>query len=222
MGDPAPTPPSPATQDRSLPSARANAIALGLGLPTLLALWGLYAWLWPGRRFAQVLADPLRAALLLVAVVAAIPIHEAIHALGWALLGRVSLRRVRFGLAARSFNLYAHLLDPIPARAYRWGAALPGIAEPRDVDRHYCACKDCGELALRNGPRAARSLPERSGGAARGTLPIHHTSGRGVAAEGEPMALTQMPKPKGHFVSPAILQRCRDFRHPLTPQEAKV
>jgi very-short-patch-repair endonuclease len=31
-----------------------------------------------------------------------------------------------------------------------------------------------------------------------------------------------MPTPKGHSVSPALLQRSRDFRHPLTPPEAKV
>ena len=31
-----------------------------------------------------------------------------------------------------------------------------------------------------------------------------------------------MPKPKGHFVGPALLRRARDFRHPLTPPEAKV
>jgi len=31
-----------------------------------------------------------------------------------------------------------------------------------------------------------------------------------------------MPKLKGHIVAPLILQRCRDFRHPLTPPEAQV
>ena len=31
-----------------------------------------------------------------------------------------------------------------------------------------------------------------------------------------------MSKPKGHFVQPLILQRSRDFRHPLTASEAKV
>ncbi len=31
-----------------------------------------------------------------------------------------------------------------------------------------------------------------------------------------------MPKPKGHLIAPAILQRSRDFRHPLTTPEAKV
>ena len=32
-----------------------------------------------------------------------------------------------------------------------------------------------------------------------------------------------MPKPKKlHRIAPAILQRSRDFRHPLTPTEAKV
>ena len=31
-----------------------------------------------------------------------------------------------------------------------------------------------------------------------------------------------MPKTKGHFVSPRMLLRSRDLRHPLTPPEAKV
>ena len=31
-----------------------------------------------------------------------------------------------------------------------------------------------------------------------------------------------MAKLKGHFTSPALLERARDFRHPLTPPEAKV
>jgi len=31
-----------------------------------------------------------------------------------------------------------------------------------------------------------------------------------------------MPKAKGHFIAPRILQRSRDFRHPLTPAEARV
>jgi very-short-patch-repair endonuclease len=34
--------------------------------------------------------------------------------------------------------------------------------------------------------------------------------------------LKNMPRPKSHSVSPALLQRSRDFRHPLTPPEAKV
>ena len=31
-----------------------------------------------------------------------------------------------------------------------------------------------------------------------------------------------MPKPRAHLIAPAILERARDFRHPLTPPEAKV
>ena len=31
-----------------------------------------------------------------------------------------------------------------------------------------------------------------------------------------------MPNPRAHLVAPAILQRSREFRHPLTPPEAKV
>ena len=31
-----------------------------------------------------------------------------------------------------------------------------------------------------------------------------------------------MPNIRGHFTSPALLRRARDFRHPLTPPEAKI
>ena len=31
-----------------------------------------------------------------------------------------------------------------------------------------------------------------------------------------------MPKARAHLIAPAILERARDFRHPLTPPEAKV
>jgi hypothetical protein len=31
-----------------------------------------------------------------------------------------------------------------------------------------------------------------------------------------------MPISNGHFILPAILQRSRDLRHPLTPSEAKI
>ena len=52
-----------------------------------------------------------------------------------------------------------------------------------------------------------------------GALPLPEGEGRG---EGQLTAWNKMPKPKGHSVSPVLLQRSRDFRHPLTPPEAKV
>jgi hypothetical protein len=117
----------PGTQDRSIPLGRANLLTLGFALPPALALWTLYAWLHPGDGLGRVLVELPRLAGLLAAIVGAIPVHEGLHALGWAAFGRVSLRRVRFGLALRTLNPYAHLLDPIQARAYRWGTALPGL-----------------------------------------------------------------------------------------------
>jgi len=50
-----------------------------------------------------------------------------------------------------------------------------------------------------------------------GMLPVDH---RDFVREGEN---PRMPKPtKTHCILPAILERARDFRHPLTPPEAKV
>ena len=50
-----------------------------------------------------------------------------------------------------------------------------------------------------------------------GMLPVDH---RDFVREGEN---PRMPEPtKTHRILPAILERARDFRHPLTPPEAKV
>jgi len=115
------------TEDRSVSLARANALSLAFSLPLAAVLWIAYAWLHPDVSVAAQLGNLPALLSLLAAVAAAVPLHEAIHALGWSLFGRVPLRRVRFGIAARTLNPYAHLPDAIPARAYRWGTALPGL-----------------------------------------------------------------------------------------------
>ena len=120
------TPYGPA-EDHSIALALANARALAISIPLTITLWGLYAWFQPDDPLLEPLGTLSALASLLLAIVVAVSIHEAIHGLGWALFGRAPLRRVRFGLAARTLNPFAHMLDPIPARAYRWGTALPGL-----------------------------------------------------------------------------------------------
>ena len=115
------------TEDRSISLARANVLTLVFSLPLAAVLWIAYSRLHPDVPVAAQLGNLPALVSLLLAVAVAVPLHEAIHALGWSLFGRVPLRRVRFGIAARTLNPYAHLPDAIPARAYRWGTALPGL-----------------------------------------------------------------------------------------------
>ncbi len=63
----------------------------------------------------------------MILLVAGILVHEAIHGLAWAFIGRLPLKHIRFGLQASTLTPYAHALDPMPARVYRIGAVLPAL-----------------------------------------------------------------------------------------------
>lgn len=118
---------APADLDHSLAPAQANRLAFALALPLLLLLGGvLIACL-------TLSATPFPAptaravAVFLVCLGLGIAAHEALHALAWAAAGRIPLRRIRFGFSVRALAPYAHVSDPMTARAYRVGAALPAI-----------------------------------------------------------------------------------------------
>lgn len=54
-----------------------------------------------------------------------IVVHEAIHGLTWAALGRLPRSAIRFGVQWKTATPYAHATVPLPAWAYRWGTAMP-------------------------------------------------------------------------------------------------
>ena len=63
--------------------------------------------------------------VLLAFLVAGIPGHELLHALGWILAGRLPRQRVSFGFKLKALAPYVHLDGPVPARVYRIGILLP-------------------------------------------------------------------------------------------------
>lgn len=65
--------------------------------------------------------DIILPALVLVAV------HEIIHALSWKVVGGLSFRDFKFGIAWKTLSPYCHATKPMTARAYRVGAMMPGI-----------------------------------------------------------------------------------------------
>ena len=64
---------------------------------------------------------------LFVWMIAAIVAHEAVHAVGWKGVGGLRWNDLRFGLDRKTPSPYCHAKAPMTARAYRIGAALPGI-----------------------------------------------------------------------------------------------
>lgn len=113
-------------EERTIPNDQVNLVALlgflPLSLAAVLPFWLIHGGAAVGLGFEAMAKYPLR---LLAVLIGSIFIHEGLHALGWAVFGRVSLKEMKFGVLKG--NPYTHVKVPLPARAYQWGGALPGI-----------------------------------------------------------------------------------------------
>lgn len=114
-------------RDRSVSIGRAYLLMLWFLVPLLLGLVGI-AW---GLRGAGFLLDTMivlqRPGGLLVLLVLGVILHEGIHGLAWARLGGKPLSAVRLGFQWKTLTPFAHMREPIPVRAYRWGAVMPAL-----------------------------------------------------------------------------------------------
>ena len=63
----------------------------------------------------------------LIAIAIAVVVHELLHAVGFRYFGGAPWRTIRFGIQWRTLTPFACSVVPVPARSYRWTAALPGI-----------------------------------------------------------------------------------------------
>ena len=97
-------------------------------------LAGIFVWIWgydalsDGSTFERPFYT-IVGIYVLGFLIAALGIlaHEAIHGLSWAYFSGKSLSAVKFGFQAKTLTPYAHCKEPIEARAYRLGTAMPGL-----------------------------------------------------------------------------------------------
>lgn len=114
--------------DRSVSLAAANAVALAGALPVLAALMLPFGLLWGGTAVADgAVWWSARPLLFVGALVGGVLVHEALHALTWRASARLPPGSVRLGFNWKALTPYAHCSAPMPARAYRLGAAAPGV-----------------------------------------------------------------------------------------------
>jgi len=113
--------------DLSISPEAANLFGIAISLPMLAVLVGLYISFSPDHSLVVHLPGFLRMILFIGAIILGIFTHEIIHALGWSYFGNIPLRRIRINFLARTMTPYALALDPMPAKGYRLGTALPGL-----------------------------------------------------------------------------------------------
>lgn len=119
--------PPPERRDASLSMGKVNLLAVPLAVGPLLAIPGLFLLLWGWPRMAHTAPTLFRWEILLPALVAGIVAHELLHAATWIFSGAVPRSSVRFGMHWKTVTPFAHCGVPMPARAYRLAAAVPGV-----------------------------------------------------------------------------------------------
>jgi hypothetical protein len=126
------TPPEPALPsgtaaytEATLTLAQVNAIGLPLSLVLLAACLVPYVIAWG---LPSLLAGLKALGWWVIPVmVTGVLAHEGLHALGWKVWGRLRWADIRLGFQWKALMPYAHARVPMTARAYRLGAALPGM-----------------------------------------------------------------------------------------------
>jgi hypothetical protein len=113
-------------RDVTLSLARVNLMGLPAALAPLALVGVPFILLWGPSQLLEGLRLFLRPASAVPAVLLGAILHELIHAAGWVLFARKPWRSMRFGFKWKTLTPYAHCREPMPAAAYRWGAALPG------------------------------------------------------------------------------------------------
>ncbi len=106
---------------------KANVFAIALMAPLAAALTALFIARWGWPLLNRGISDFFDLRVAVPVIIAGIFVHEALHAVGWALASGRPMRAIAMGFQLRSLSPYAHPRDPMCARDYRIGAAMPGL-----------------------------------------------------------------------------------------------
>jgi hypothetical protein len=117
-------------KDLTVPVWKAFLFTVAL-LPLVLLLYWIYLLIWDPQgsegSFGGTYGTAALIAALVVVYFGGVIVHELIHGLCFAYFGGKPLSSVEFGMHWKMLSAYASLPEPIPARAYRIGTAMPGL-----------------------------------------------------------------------------------------------
>lgn len=111
--------------DLSIDVGRAYLYVILIVIPLVVVLSLIYSLIWGTENFFRGLGQLTTLPIILPVLIIGIPLHELLHAIGWSVIGKRSLKDVKFGVLWKALTPYAHLKDPIRASAYRAGTVTP-------------------------------------------------------------------------------------------------
>ncbi len=116
-----------AERDLSISLAKANLMGIPLFLFSFLLVIVSYNLAWGTASLLRSINEFMRVKTLIPLVVSGVLLHEAMHAFGWMMFGRLPVSAMKFGLELKTLTPYAHCRIPMRASAYRAGVVLPAV-----------------------------------------------------------------------------------------------
>jgi len=106
---------------------RINLLAIPVGVAACLIALVPFVLVWGFELLGEGAGGFFALHSFLPAIIIGIVVHEVLHGVTWALAGRRPLSSISFGFNVATLTPYAHFKEPLPANAYRTGAAMPGL-----------------------------------------------------------------------------------------------
>lgn len=117
-------------KDLSISMVAANNYSLIFALPLTILFLILFLISWEKSGLIQAYHDIVQHTwLFILFVLAGIFLHELIHGMAWTLLGKKSMKTIRYGVNWKVLSPYAHCREALPIQAYRLGALLPAVIQ---------------------------------------------------------------------------------------------
>ena len=115
-------------KDLSVSMLAANVYSLVFAMPLAVFFISLNLGIWGKHGLVQARDEIIQQMLFFaLLVLLGIFLHELIHGVAWAFLGKKSLNTIRYGMNWKVLSPYAHCQEPLLVRVYRLGGILPGI-----------------------------------------------------------------------------------------------